>query len=353
MQSLNLLFGTKNFHRPLLFHGGLWIISYTILLFVFSKGESPLGIDYIYSLAFLLVLSAPTLINFYFLIPHYLKKEKYISYTLTFFVVLAAFAGSCAMYFQQVLDYLFPNYFFVSYVKPSKIVLIFIIFTVAATLLKLAEDWFYFNTAQNKLLRYQNELIENQLSSLKAQINPHFLFNSLNVIYALALDQREEIKPAIVQLSDILRYVIYDTNTKEVSLKDEITLINNYIAFQGHRSNLKDKVNFNLDIKNEAFKIYPMLLLPLVENSFKYGLSGPEDSQHITINLTQTASVFSFEISNANYYQKNDIDEAYSGVGLLNLKNNLNLVYPKTHELKIDDSNNTFKVTLKLFNSNA
>lgn len=106
---------------------------------------------------------------------------------------------------------------------------------MATTLLKLAEDWFYFNATENRILKLKNTHIETQLTALRAQMNPHFLFNSLNVIYSMAIEKKENITKAIVELSDILRYVIYDSDTERVSLKQEVELINNFIAFQNYR----------------------------------------------------------------------------------------------------------------------
>jgi LytS/YehU family sensor histidine kinase len=211
-------------------------------------------------------------------------------------------------------------------------------------------DWFYFNSNENRELKIRNQQIQTQLSTLRSQINPHFLFNSLNVIYALAIENKAETKDAIVQLSDILRYVIYDSNTKHVVLKDEVILLNNYIEFQKFRHQQSENINFNCSIDDENYLIYPMLLLPLLENSFKYGIKGNINHTFIHINLTQKDKEFTFDIEN-NYSESHSETNEYSGLGLKNIKNNLEIVYPKTHEMKITKNMYTFRVTLKLFNN--
>jgi LytS/YehU family sensor histidine kinase len=221
-------------------------------------------------------------------------------------------------------------------------------FLIVTTLIKLSVDWFYFNSYENRELKIKNQQIQAQLSSLRSQINPHFLFNSLNVIYALALEKKEETKDAIVQLSDILRYVIYDSNTEQVTLKDEITLLKNYIEFQQFRHNVKDTITFKCTIENDAYRMYPMLLLPLVENSFKYGIKGDFDNTFIHITVSQQGDQFSFNIEN-NYSETQSETNEYSGLGLDNIKKNLDIVYNKSHEFTISKSKDTFKVTLKLF----
>jgi LytS/YehU family sensor histidine kinase len=208
-------------------------------------------------------------------------------------------------------------------------------------------DWFYFNSNENRELKIRNQQIQSQLSSLRSQINPHFLFNSLNVIYALAIENKKQTKDAIVQLSDILRYVIYDSNTHRVALKDEITLLKNYIEFQQFRHQHSDNITFNCSIDNDNYPIYPMLLLPLIENSFKYGIKGDINNTFIYINLIQNNDIFIFDIEN-NYFENLSEPNKHSGLGLENIKNNLEIVYPKSHDLKIYKTKDTFKVELKL-----
>jgi LytS/YehU family sensor histidine kinase len=214
----------------------------------------------------------------------------------------------------------------------------------------LAEDWFYFNTKENNMLRVKNQHIETQLSVLRSQINPHFLFNSLNVIYALALEKKKGVTSAIIQLSDILRYVIYDSDVERVALKDEIKLLQNYIAFQNHRIATPNATKFDIDINDEQFKIYPMLLLPLLENSYKHGIISGELKIPISIQLYQDKNEFKYTITNANLNTKNTIEDQHSGLGLENLKNNLNLVYPNQHQFIVEETKDTFKVMLSITN---
>ncbi|WP_339755552.1 sensor histidine kinase [uncultured Winogradskyella sp.] len=354
MQSLNInsLIKKTKYHRPLIFNGVLWSLAYVILLFIFAKGKSPITVDYAYTVTFLSALAIPVVINFYVLIPKFLKQEKYLIYFAAFIINLLVFALLSSWLLQPILDTLFPDYFFVSYLSKPNILLVFSIFLVATTLFKLAEDWFYFNTNENKILRLKNLQIETQLSALRAQINPHFLFNSLNVIYALALDKKEGTTKAIVQLSDILRYVIYDSDTERVTLKNEIELLKNYIPFQNHRVETPNATNLEVDVKDLQFKIYPMLLLPLLENSYKHGIIAGETKTPIHIKLFQNENQFKFTITNANLNTKNNLDDKHSGVGIENLRNNLNLVYPSKHQFTVEETKDIFKVKLIITNEN-
>ncbi|GAB5563903.1 MAG: hypothetical protein Wins2KO_09660 [Winogradskyella sp.] len=326
-------------------------MAFIIFLFVFSKGKLPITIDVIYTLSFLLVLAIPTCVNFYVLIPRLLQKEHYIYYATSFIVNLIFFAFLSSLLLEPLLDILFNNYFFISYLSEFNIFLVFTIFLTATTLIKLAEDWFHFNTIENNALKQKNLKIETELKALRSQINPHFLFNSLNVIYALALEKKEGTVEAIVQLSDILRYVIYDANTERVSLKEELDLLKNYIAFQSHRTKTA-VTTLNIEIEDDTFKIYPMLLLPLIENSYKHSIYDDEASHAITIKIWQSGLDFNFSITNAKSETKNQHNKDRSGVGIQNIKTNLDLVYPGRYDFEINETSKIFQVNLALKNEN-
>ncbi|MDO1500743.1 histidine kinase [Winogradskyella maritima] len=340
----------KEAYKPILFNGLLALIMFVTLLFVFSKGKSPIIIDYLFTMTFIVFLAVPITFNLYQFIPKLLKRQHYITYIVAFLLTLVVTAWAFDYSFQIILDLIFPDYFFSSYLNNFNSYLLFGIILLATTLLKLSKDWFYFNASKNKELKQRNEQVETQLMALRAQMNPHFLFNSLNVIYAMALDKNKKITKAIVELSDVLRYVIYDADTKRVSLQKEVTLIENYIKFQNHRTPIGKRVQFKQSIKNPHFQIYPMLFLPLLENSFKYGLSLATIENPIDINLEQGRDALSFKIKNPISHINVNIEEKYSGVGLSNLKNNLNLIYGDRHTFKVDKSETHFTVFFKVQN---
>jgi sensor histidine kinase YesM len=335
-------------HNPLIFNVILWAVSFAVLLFSFTPNNHPTKIDYIYTACFLSTIIVPVLINFYVLIPKFLKKEMYIIYSMLFLANLLVFTQLNIWFFSHFIDYVFSEYFFISYHSNTKLITIFSIFLIATTLLKLSEDWFYFNRNQNRLLKEQNELIQLQLSSLRAQINPHFLFNSLNVIYALSVQKKEGIEDAIVQLSDILRYVIYDSNTERVYLKEEISLLKNYIEFQKHRVHGFENIEFNKNIENKDYKIYPMLLLPLIENCFKHGIKGSLEDTFIKIKLEQKEAKFTFNIENNSFKEEDTVITESFGVGLENVAKNLEIIYPNSHTFNATNKNGVFTVQLTI-----
>ncbi|MGM5470216.1 sensor histidine kinase [Flavobacteriaceae bacterium LMO-SS05] len=326
----------------------LWFCSFVLFLFLFSEDGQPKTIDFIYTGSFLATLIIPVLINFYILIPHFLKKERYLFYALTFIGNILIFTQLNIWFFEHFIDYIFPDYYFISYHSNITLFTIFTVFLIITTMINFSMDWFYFNSQENRELKIRNQQIQTQLSSLRSQINPHFLFNSLNVIYALAIENNAETKDAIVQLSDILRYIIYDSNTKHVTLKEEVKLLKNYIEFQHFRHQQNDNITFNCSIADENYPIYPMLLLPLVENSFKYGIKGDISNTFIRMDLKQEKNEFLFDIEN-NYSEMKLDTNGQSGLGLENIRKNLEIVYPNKHEFNITKNKDTFKVSLKLY----
>jgi sensor histidine kinase YesM len=340
--------GEMTFRNTVFFNLVLWICSFVLFLVIFTEDGQPKTIDFIYTGSFLSTLIVPVLINFYILIPLLLKKEKHLVYVLAFVFNVILFAQLNIWFFEYFIDFVFPEYYFISYHSNITLVTIFGVFLMMTTLIKLSVDWFYLNRNENRELKIRNQQIQTQLSALRSQINPHFLFNSLNVIYALAIENKNETKDAIVQLSDILRYVIYDSNTQLVALKDEVTLLKNYIAFQKFRQLQTDNITFKITIENENFQIYPMLLLPLIENSFKYGIKGDINHTFIKIDLTQKDNTFTFDIIN-NFNEGPLANNGHSGVGLENIRKNLDIVYPMRHEFNITKTKDTFRVTLTLY----
>ncbi len=340
--------GKMTIHKTVIFNNLLlWICSFVFFLFLFTEDGQPKIIDFIYTGSFIATIIPPVLINFYILIPQLLKKERYLFYALAFILNILIFTQLNIWFFEHFIDYVFLDYYFISYHSNITLFTIFSVFLVITTLINFSMDWFYFNSKENRELKIKNQQMQSELTSLRSQINPHFLFNSLNVIYALALEKKETIKDAIVQLSDILRYVIYDSSTKHVTLKEEVTLLKNYIEFQQFRHQQNDNITFNCNIDDENYPIYPMLLLPLVENSFKYGIKGDIDHTFIHINLILKDKEFMFDIEN-NYSESLLETKEHSGLGLENIKKNLEIVYPKSHEFNISKTKDTFKVNLKI-----
>ncbi len=289
----------------------------------------------------------PVCINLYWLLPKYLKKEKYALFTTLFIVNLIVFAQINPWFFNVLVDTFFKDYFFISYHNTIEIYFIFSVFFILTALIKLAEDWVFLNQLENRALKIQNQHIENQLHYLKGQINPHFLFNSLNVLYSLAIEEKKEVTNAILQLSYILRYVIYDVNAAQITIKKEIELLTNYIEFEKNRHVQNSTITFDYKV-DEDLEIYPMLLLPLLENSFKHGLKSGTLNPHINMELIVKNKKIDFVISNNFKESTNNTTKEEYGIGLKNIQENLSLIYPDKHLFSIENSHPIFTVRLTI-----
>lgn len=167
---------------------------------------------------------------------------------------------------------------------------------------------------------------EAELAWLKNQINPHFLFNTLNNISSLTQIDPDQAQDSIAQLSDLLRYAMYETNKPQVSIQGEVEFMRNYIELMKLRCNERAVVNVQFAIQNSDLSIAPLLFISLIENAFKHGLSSSRDSK-IDITLEQTDNQIVFTCDNTNY-PKDDADRSGSGIGLENTRRRLDLLYP-------------------------
>ena len=189
-----------------------------------------------------------------------------------------------------------------------------------------------------------SEKLKSELSYLKAQTNPHFLFNTLNGIYALSRKQDENVPAAILNLSKILRYMLYETSHKTNPLRDELQLISDYIALQKLRFQEHLTITFTKDLEDENAEISPLLLLPLVENAFKHS-NGLETI--IDIKVSQMDQVFVFHVSN-NLSEPSETEEpVQDGIGLSNIKRQLAILY-KDYTFRAAKNQTHFEVDLTI-----
>ena len=196
----------------------------------------------------------------------------------------------------------------------------------------------------NRLKQTQKEKLQAELSYLKAQINPHFLFNSLNSIYALAIERSDKTADAVVRLAGMMRYVISEASRDYVSLEKELAYIQDFIELQKIRLGKTIKLDYQVTGEPGYFKIAPLILIPFVENAFKYGVNAEENSD---IRITITIFENNLKLETENNKVKTNIGHIEKNlVGIENTKSRLLLLYPGRHQLNIHDSETTFKVSL-------
>lgn len=195
---------------------------------------------------------------------------------------------------------------------------------------------------QLKVLKEQKLIAE--LTYLKAQLQPHFFFNTLNNIYSLALQQSVETAPLVAKLAEMMRYILYKADEKLVSLKDEIAFIQNYVEVENIRYRSAINIKFDVQGIDDFSKISPLLLLPFIENAFKHGVEDEEKEGFVSIVICKTEDELTLEVRNSTAKKK----ENTGGIGLINVQKRLEILYPEKYNLEIQNDVKIHQVSLTL-----
>ena len=193
----------------------------------------------------------------------------------------------------------------------------------------------------------ENERLKSELSFLRSQISPHFMFNVLNSIVSLSRRKPEMVEPVVIKLSELMRYMIYETSDSKVSIDKEFSYLESYIELQRLRFGNDIKIDFKHNLNTSPSSIEPMLLIPFVENAFKHGV-GMVQNPSIDIELNDDKKSLFFSVRNQVSKQNSEIKDESSGIGLANVRRRLELLYPDQHELKIDEKEDSYLVELTI-----
>jgi sensor histidine kinase YesM len=281
----------------------------------------------------------------YLLIPRLLYKKRYGFFAITF--ILMILVSSITK--MSIVGYLTnsPSFFDFSGNLKTRIydnVIPHFFLVVAGAAFKLLFDQI---NLQKEIAELAREKAEAELNFLKSQINPHFLFNSLNSVYFLIDKNNAEAREALRQFSDMLRYQLYEVNGEKIPIEKEISYLRDYVHLQQLRKDEKYKVDLNCspDVKN--FSIEPLLLISFVENAFKHISHKADGKNFIRLELARSNGHFEFTVENS--FEKGVYTtEQQGGIGMKNVKRRLELLYPGAHQLLVDDKEGIYKVNLKL-----
>jgi sensor histidine kinase YesM len=323
-----------------------------LLFYTYFFGFNSADFNYVFSFSLFLmpITIATTYVSIYKLIPDYFVKKRYALFGLyslytfiisAYLIVVSVFYGLIYLSHFQ-LQNMAP--ISKSLLLVATAVYLVVIVVSAFKLLKLnvkhSEET---KKLETKILETQLKFKEQELNYLKMQIHPHFLFNTLNTLYGFALKKADETPGMILKLSNLLDYLLYQTNKPFVSLPDEINHIQDYIALEQMRFNDTLDINFSIKSISKDLKIAPMLLLPFIENSFKHGVI-KNGKLIIRIDLQCYNNCINLQVENT----ASRALITRKGIGLVNIKKRLDLLYLNQYELIIDENDNLFKVNLKL-----
>lgn len=284
-------------------------------------------------------------INYFFLLPRFLERKKVLRYLLEFSVPFILLMIP-RIHLQRLLidGYTYQERYFYSttYIVQVTTTSLFIVVFVA--MLRFAKDWFEFEAKKKEV---ENEKLAAELNFLKAQINPHFLFNTLNNLYYLAYTQSANTTEVIAKLSAMMRYMIYDSNYKQVPLSKEIEYMQNYISLERLRLNNEIPIKFDITGNTDHVTISPLIFITFLENAFKHGVSNNSPGAWVNISIDLKGKECTYRVENSKIKTAKDENEK-SGIGLKNVHRRLELSYPGKHQLKVEDKEDSYIVELNV-----
>lgn len=319
-----------------------WAVSFVILAKHFAYGTSIERIDWIYTLLFHLSLWIGVSVNSFLLIPNFLAVKRYATYFTTFIVLVIVTVFLNQLTFTHIADWLFPGYFFISYFEWYDLLVYVVAYLGITSLIQFSRSWFEQTESQRVLAELKKAKVEQDLQSLKAQIQPHFLFNSLNTIYGLVRRKSDQAGDAVLTLSDLLRYTIRHSESTWVKLSDELEYLNQYLNLQRLRMDAPEKVRFSVDLADRStdqIQVPPLLFLPFVENAFKYG----DGEIHAELFIENSSLIFRCENPILMGHQVKG-----TGTGIEKTRRLLDLMYQSGYTLDIESNPEKFLVTLRI-----
>ncbi|MCK5729470.1 MAG: histidine kinase [Draconibacterium sp.] len=339
----------------ILSHILFWMVAYFFFVVFYGRANREYSDTIIFaSMLFPLSIATTYFINYY-LIPRYLFTKKYSK-----FILLSFYTFVISIWLELLITlsiFVFISNYQMYKMDPSSFdaVLLFVglyFIIIVATAIKLVRHSFQIQKKNRELdnlkLETELKLKEAELKLLKAQIHPHFLFNTLNNLYGLTLEKSNKAPDLVLRLSEILDYILYRCNEKRVSLSEEIHNLKNYIEIEKIRYSEKLNLELNFPENTNNLSIAPLIILPFVENAFKHGVSNYPGIATVKIKILLTGNNLIFNIENTKNPNIKK-DKNYSkGIGLNNVKQRLNLMYPEKYILSINNYAETFLVNLTL-----
>lgn len=335
-----------------LLHTVFWIGVYFFYTYFLGYGSNNTEYIYLFSAFLMPVTIALSYISIYYLIPRYVLTKKYIQFIvysvstliISIYVIVTSILFGLTYSSDLITDRISP----ITKTIPFIILGVYLVVLVVVSINLVMHNYKSIiknEDLKNRILETQLKLKEQELNYLKSQIHPHFLFNTLNTLYGFAIKKANETPEMILKLSNLLDYLLYQSDKPFVLLSDEINHIEDYIELEKMRFHDTLNIKLNVSEYDNDIKIPPMLLIPFVENSFKHGKI-IEGKLKIFINIEINQELLLFSVKNSSDPPNNNNNS--HGIGLKNIKKRLQLLYKDNHTLKTENTANGFEVDLSL-----
>lgn len=324
---------TKSLRNTLLINFGAFLLVLMLELlsgWLFIDKHKSVFSFYNWAFSYTIVIMAVIWVNHFALIPYFFDKKKYVIYgvLLVGTILLGSYLKG---YPNRGLVGVYKMFFYLIYSTGTGMAAYFLRRSI---LMQRQEE-------EKEILQKEIEL-----NYLKEQVNPHFLFNSLNSIYSLSRQQSSETPEVVMQLSELMRYQLESSKKNTVLLKEELEFVENYLLLEEKRLSKRCNVEFLIDGDVLELTIAPMLLIPFVENAIKHGAQATNEPSKIDISVSVKSTQLNF--CDENSKPETIANSKREGFGLENVKRRLNLLYPLTHQLKIIDLEDTYQVNLSI-----
>lgn len=332
------------FHQEIRYHGLFWLLLWLAMV-VFDDRMHGIGFAMGIQSINILFIAVIVYFNLLYLFPNYLNQKNFLIYTLLLLVsaLIITPIKTIVLYF---FSFNFPDIQSSVLQHQQLIFLSSFLFAGASSIFKIVVDWF--QQKQDKI-ELQTQTMQSELNFLKSQINPHFLFNTLNNLYALTLKKSDQAPEIVLKLSEMMRYMLYECNEPKVLLSKEVHYMKNYLELEKIRQGPKAEIH--LEINGEAYdkKIAPLMFIPFLENSFKHGLNSSISEGYVeaVLNIKEDSIHFHIENSKAQSMPR-QMHKRSGGIGLVNVKRRLNILYPEKYDLTLSDNPNAYHVDLKI-----
>jgi two-component system, LytTR family, sensor kinase len=332
--------------KAVLYHSLFWAGIYLLWVVIFRSYSIAITKTMTVEFCYLIFITADYYAINHFIIPRFLAKRQYASFILlTLFVIVLSSWLRALLALEMNLHFFHgsvPIDFRTLYFNSLLNITLWVLLITIGRMLKERRQ------TEQQLEYLEKERVKNELDYLKAQINPHALFNSLNTIYGNIDKSNQVARNILLQFSEILRYQLYDCGAEKVSLEKEIEYLKNYVAFQQLRKDDKLKVNSQIEITETGLTIAPLLLVVLIENAFKYVSNFTDRENKICIKIGTKGKALQCSFINTKELMQANDNKNSTGIGISNLKRRLELLYHDKYKLTSNSENDWYETELKI-----
>lgn len=338
-------------NRILLVHISFWLVYISFNLFRLSSikgGEIPWSTRLVFTGTAVVFNLAIAYLNYFLILPRFLENRRFGRYLLELIAPLFVLVVLRVIVIRFYVDgYSHQEGYFYSAVYIAQVAADMFVILFFVGMLRFAVDLFELEARRKEI---ENQNLSSELRFLKAQINPHFLFNTLNNLYYLAYSKSEHTTEVIEKLSQMMRYMIYDTNLPQVPLDKEIEYMRNYISIERLRLNNEIPIEFRVEGDTFDIRVAPLVFITFLENAFKHGVSNNTPDSWIKTLIRVNGKEIDYLVENSivNGSKEKKNEETQNGIGLQNLRRRLELSYPDRHQLEISQRDKVFEVHLHL-----